>query len=97
MLVKNTPINAGVTETATATDKVAATVTTPPGAVKVSLNLPAQVVETLRQLAAQEGRTMTEIIRRGIEMEGFLADLRAKNSKVLVKGADGEVAEVVFK
>ncbi len=65
-------------------------------AVRVSLNLPEDVVNVLKQMAAQEGRTMTEIIRRGIETENFLAELRKRSAKILVK--DGkEVREVVFK
>ncbi len=64
--------------------------------VRVSLNLPADVVRVLKELAQKEGRTMTEIIRRGIETEDFLYGLRAKNAKIIVR-QDGEDSVLVFK
>jgi predicted DNA-binding protein len=64
-------------------------------AVEVSLNLPQDVVQVLQSLAAKEGRTMTEIIRRGIEIEKYLADLRERSAKVLVKEGR-KIQEVKF-
>lgn len=66
------------------------------GSVRVSLNLPEEVVEVLRDLAAKEGRTMTEVIRRGIEMEKFLAELRTRSAQILVKEGS-EIREVLIK
>ena len=64
--------------------------------VRVSLNLPGDVVDVLKEIAAKEGRTMTEVIRRGIEMEKFMADLRERSAKILVKEGK-ETREVIIK
>jgi len=66
------------------------------GPVRVTLNLPAEVVRLLKELAEKEGRTMTEIIRRGIETEDFIHQLRMKDAKIIVK-EDWEESILVFK
>jgi len=52
--------------------------------VRVILNLPADVVRVLRNLAVAQGRTMTDIIIRGILTEDFIFNLRMQGAELLV-------------
>lgn len=67
------------------------------GIVKLSANLPEKTIALLRQLADKRGTTMTEILRRAIETEGFLEDVISNNGKILVEDADKKLKQVVFR
>jgi hypothetical protein len=67
------------------------------GVVKLSANLPEGTIKLLRHLAEKRGTTMTEILRRAIETEGFLQEVIAKDGKVLVEDADKKIKQVVFR
>ena len=43
--------------------------------IKMSVNLPADVVEVLRKLAAKRRTTMTEVLRQAIGTEKFIDDV----------------------
>ena len=56
--------------------------------VKISANLPAAVVKTLRQVAKLKGTSMTEVLRHAISLEAFLLDKEREGSKILVEEKD---------
>lgn len=56
--------------------------------VKISANLPAAVVKTLREVARLKGTSMTEVLRHAISLEAFLLDKEREGSKILVEEKD---------
>jgi hypothetical protein len=58
------------------------------GIVKLTVNLPASLVEKLRASAEQDSRTMTEVIRRGLETEVLLNEEEKNGTKVLLEKND---------
>lgn len=56
--------------------------------VKISANLPAEVVKTLRQVAKLKGTSMTEVLRHAISLEAFLLEKEREGSKILVEEKD---------
>ena len=65
--------------------------------VKVTVNLPEQVVEALEQMARDENVTKTEALRRAISTEKYLRDAQGEGSKVLIEEKDGTVERIVFR
>lgn len=63
---------------------------------RVNAVLPADVYNSLKQMAAQQNISLTEALRRSINTEKFFSDKRAKGSKVLLE-EDGKLKEIVFK
>jgi predicted DNA-binding protein len=68
----------------------------PGGTVKVSLNLPTSVIRKVKRLSERQQRTMTEVIRRAIEMEDYVESVREQNGKILVK-KDDELRELIIR
>jgi predicted DNA-binding protein len=62
---------------------------------KTSINLPEDAVKTLRELSAQRGTTMAEIIRQAISTEKFLHEATSAGSKVLIQDKDKSVRQLV--
>ncbi len=62
--------------------------------VKISANLPAEVVKTLKQVAKLKGTTMTEVLRHAISLEAFLLDKEREGSKILVQEKDKNTIQV---
>jgi hypothetical protein len=56
--------------------------------VKISANLPTEVVETLREVAKTKGTSMTEVLRHAISLEAFLLEKEREGSKILVEEKD---------
>jgi hypothetical protein len=52
---------------------------------KVTVNLPAEQVAFLQQVAAEEDLTFTDILRRSISSERFFLDNEKANRKILVE------------
>jgi hypothetical protein len=66
--------------------------------VKVSVNLPANEVEWLKQIAENDGITMTEALRRSISTQKFVKDTVEKGGKLLVEDPDQKaLRQVVFR
>jgi Ribbon-helix-helix protein, copG family len=63
--------------------------------VRLTADLPFAEANALKELAAQQGVTMTEALRRAIATEGLLQDRRKSGSKVLLE-KDGNLSELVF-
>ncbi len=56
---------------------------------KVTVNLPTESVEHLRDYAEVNGITMTEAIRRALGTQHFLASEVSKGGKVLIERRNG--------
>jgi hypothetical protein len=56
--------------------------------VKLSVNVPRDEVEILRELAAQRNTTMTEVLRDAIATEQFLTN-ELKNARIIAEEPDG--------
>lgn len=63
--------------------------------VKISANLPASVVNTLRQVAKLRGTTMTEVLRHAISLEKFLIDTQDEGGKLLIEKKDKSIVQVL--
>jgi hypothetical protein len=62
---------------------------------RLTADLPAAEADALKVLAAQQGVTLTEALRRAIATENLLQDRRKSGSKVLLE-KDGQLSELVF-
>jgi hypothetical protein len=65
--------------------------------VKVSLNLPRSVLRKVEALAQKTGFNKTTVIRRAIDLEAFLDDVRSRDGKILVKEKGDGLKEVIFR
>ena len=66
--------------------------------VKLSVNLPSDTVEWLRQIAESDGITMTEALRRSISTQKFVKETTDKGGKLLVEDPDQKaLRQVVFR
>lgn len=63
--------------------------------VRVTADLPFDEVDSLRDLAAQQGISMTEALRRAIATEGLLQKRRNDGSRILLE-KDGRMSELLF-
>jgi predicted transcriptional regulator len=52
---------------------------------KLTVNLSEEVVDVLRDIAAREGTTMTEVLRRAIAVQKFLVDEQAEGNRVVIE------------
>lgn len=68
------------------------------GATKVSMNLPDEVLDVLRQMAGRDGVSMTEATRRAISMWKFLDDAQRAGKAVLLRDpVSKETERIVFR
>jgi hypothetical protein len=65
--------------------------------VKVSLNLPRSVLRKVEALAEKTGFNKTTVIRRAIDLEAFLDELRSRDGKILVKEKGDDLKEIIFR
>ena len=65
------------------------------GKIRLTAELPIAEANVLKELAAQQGVTVTEALRRAIATEGTLRRRRSAGSKVLLE-KDGKFTELVF-
>jgi predicted transcriptional regulator len=65
-------------------------------AVKMSVNLPDEAVDSLRQIAAKNGITLTAALRQAISNEKFLEDELQNDAKLLIEDKNKAVRQVVF-
>lgn len=65
--------------------------------VKISANLPVETLDVLRDLAARRGTTVTEALRRAIEMDSFLAFSESEGSKLLLEDKDKNISRILRK
>lgn len=63
--------------------------------VRLTADLPASEVDMLKQLASQQGVSVTEALRRAIATERLLHERRKAGSKVLLE-KNGNLSELIF-
>jgi hypothetical protein len=66
-------------------------------AVKMSVNLPDETVDTLRDIAERNGVTLTAALRQAISNEEFLEDELNDGGKLLIEKKGEPLRQVVFK
>ena len=64
---------------------------------KITVNLPADQVEFLQKIAAEENITFTDVLRRSINSEKFFVDQEKIGHKVLIEGPGQRIREVLRK
>jgi hypothetical protein len=65
--------------------------------VKVTLNLPEELVNRLKEESSKTNISMTEAIRRGIEVDLFLKKEESAGSKILLEKKDSKIVQLVRK
>jgi len=65
--------------------------------VKVTVNLPKDLVEAVKALAAKRQVTLTEVIRNAIGTETFLADAADQGSKILIEDKKKRIQQIVLR
>ena len=65
--------------------------------VKISANLPKEVIAALQDMAREQNVSMTEILRRAISHERYLTNAVREEKKVLIEDVkEGKIRELVF-
>lgn len=68
------------------------------GATKVSMNLPNEILDVLRDMAGRDGVSMTEATRRAISMWKFLDDAQRDGKAVLLRDpVSKETERIIFR
>jgi len=61
-----------------------------PKVIKTSVNLPADALEAVREIASRTGSSMGDVIRQAISTEKYLQDTTLKGGKILIKEKDND-------
>ncbi len=62
---------------------------------KLSVNLPTESLEQVRDYAEDNGITMTEAIRRALGTQHFLANEVSKGGKILIEARNGSMLQLI--
>jgi hypothetical protein len=81
-------------ESPVAVDVESGTITN--GTVEVTVTLPSEAVQVLREYAEKRGITMTEALRRFISNENYLIKQVEEGGNVLIETKDKELRRLVF-
>lgn len=65
--------------------------------IKMSVNLPVDVVKVLRALAEKRNITMTEVLRQAIGTVKFIEEINEQKGKILVEDKKGRIRQLVFR
>jgi hypothetical protein len=68
---------------------------TPSNVKKVTFNLPNDQVEFLQRVSAQEGVSVTDVLRRAINAEKFFIDQEKAGCKVLIEDSTHRMMQVI--
>jgi hypothetical protein len=69
-----------------------------PEAVRLSVNLAPEAARTLKELAAKNGVSVTEMVRRAISTESFIDEQVEEGNKILIEDAeDKSLKQLVFR
>ena len=64
---------------------------------KVTVNLPTKLLSELKKQAARRNMSMTDTIRRGLEMDLYLSNAENEDSKILLEKKDNQIVQVIRK
>lgn len=59
------------------------------GSVRLSMNVPAEVANTIKSLARERGTTVTNVVKDAIAMEKLLTDEKRKRSRFVIEDENG--------
>mgnify|MGYP002635758658 CR=1 FL=1 len=62
---------------------------------RVTVNLPNEVIEQLKALAAANNTTLTDAIKRSIEINKYLTDREKEGSKLLIETPDKKFQQLI--
>ena len=65
--------------------------------VKVTLNIPEELFNRLKEESSKTNISMTEAIRRGLETDLFLKKEESAGSKILLEKKDNKIVQLVRK
>ena len=63
--------------------------------IKLTLNLPEDLVKRIKEEALKLNITMTEAIRKSLETELFLSEEEKEGSKILLEKKDNKIVQLV--
>lgn len=63
---------------------------------KVTVNLPDETVNNLKEIAQNRGITVTEALRQTIESQQFLDNEIQRGGKVLIENPDRTTQQIIF-
>jgi hypothetical protein len=63
--------------------------------VKVTVNLPGDLIARLKEESSTRNISMTEAIRRGLETDLFLMKEQKAGSKILLEKKDNKIVELI--
>ena len=64
---------------------------------KVTMNLPDDALEAVRELAEARGVTATEAIRQALQTERLLRTEQVKGNSVVIQKTDGSADRIIFR
>lgn len=64
--------------------------------VRTTLNLPAEAVSALHELAEARNTTFTEVIRRALSLEKYVLEATRDGGRILIEDADKTLKQLVF-
>lgn len=62
---------------------------------KVSVSLPAETVDDIKEMAGRFGVSAGELLRRAVRTEKLLNRIEQEGSQLLVKKANGDLMDIV--
>ncbi len=65
--------------------------------IKLTINVSSEAYTTLKEMAAQRGVTVTEMLRQAISTAKWVHDTTTQGEKILKQDRDGRLFEVVFR
>ena len=65
--------------------------------IKLTVNVSSEAYTALKEMAAQRGVTVTEMLRQAISTAKWVQDTTAQGEKILKQDRDGRLFEVVFR
>ena len=65
-------------------------------AARVTVNLPDDMVVSLKELAERDGKTFTQALKEAISLKLFVAELFEQRAKLLVQYPDKSVERILF-
>jgi hypothetical protein len=65
------------------------------GIVKVTVNIPEELLQFVKEVAAEEKITATDVFRRALRSEKFFVDALKHKSKILIEEQDGKLYKIL--
>ncbi|SRR6266571_893535 len=78
-------------------ERYAESPSTPKRLIKLTVNVSSEAYTALKEMAAQRGVTVTEMLRQAISTAKWVQDTTAQGEKILKQDRQGHLFEVVFR